>query len=167
MSRSLLVLLAAPLLVVFVACAGKAPAAKNELATSGDPKKDKTAPAEGDDSTSPQGPSGQPQPAPEEGSNPAPRPDGGARTKKDAGSGGADAGVDPGDPGDPTDPPPYDPALDPSSCWSATLLAYEEPGACVQSATTQKWYQCHDTQWYQGVDGATGPYGTCTSLHPL
>ena len=160
-------------LLFFIACAGKAPP-KNDLALSGDPKADKnpSAPAEGDDSQGPATPSGDPQPAPDESANPAPRPDGGARTK-DAGSSDPQDPQDP--PPDPQDPPPndppadppYDPALDPNSCWSATLKLYEEPGACVQSATTQLWYQCHATQWFQGVNGANGPYGKCTSLHPL
>jgi lysozyme C len=52
-------------------------------------------------------------------------------------------------------------------CWSATLGDMEDANACVQSASNGIWYQCHDGSWYRGVSGSSGPYGACTSKHPL
>ncbi len=54
--------------------------------------------------------------------------------------------------GNPPPPPPPPPPAD---------------GGCVQSSSTQLWYQCHDTMWYQGVVGDQGPYGPCTISYPL
>jgi hypothetical protein len=47
-------------------------------------------------------------------------------------------------------------------CWSATLGDMVDAGACVTSASNGIRYQCHDGQWYRGVSGSHGPYGTCS-----
>ncbi len=139
-----------------VACSS-APASKNQLATSNDTKKhNANAQGEGDDSATSPEPSGQASaPQPDDDSSPP-------QTHRDAGA-GSDAG-DPPPP--PPPPPPADAGSDPL-CYSATRMAYETEGVCVQSASTMKWYQCHDTMWYQGVVGDQGPYGACTVLYPL
>ena len=67
------------------------------------------------------------------------------------------------------DPSPDNTAADDSGggCYSATLGDMLDANACVQSKFDDVWYQCHDGQWYRGVAGSSGPYGTCTSQHPL
>jgi lysozyme C len=52
-------------------------------------------------------------------------------------------------------------------CWSATLDDMQDAGSCVQSKSNGIWYQCHEGSWYRGVAGSSGPYGKCTSKHPL
>ena len=153
MARKLLVAL---LTVGIVACSA-APKSKNELATSNDTKQKGSAQGEGDDSqTSPEpsGPTGSASaPQPDDDSSPPPR---------------KDAGADASNPPPPPPPPPPDDggAAEPM-CYSATLMDYEPEGVCVQSSSTNLWYQCHDTMWYQGVVGDEGPYGPCTISYPL
>lgn len=52
-------------------------------------------------------------------------------------------------------------------CYSATLGDMLDANACVESKFDGVWYQCHDGEWYRGVAGSSGPYGTCTSKHSL
>lgn len=52
-------------------------------------------------------------------------------------------------------------------CWSPTLGAYTADGVCVQSASTEVWYQCVDGDWAQGVADDNGPLGPCTESHAL
>lgn len=55
----------------------------------------------------------------------------------------------------------------PGGCWSGTLEEMVEANACVESKYDGGWMQCHDGLWYSGVAGYTGPYGACSSTHPL
>lgn len=59
------------------------------------------------------------------------------------------------------------PAPEGGSCNSATLGRVLPEGACVQSSSTDLWYQCESGQWYRGVSNGQGPYGPCTESHPL
>lgn len=52
-------------------------------------------------------------------------------------------------------------------CWSATIEADVEELTCVESRADGVWRQCWKGQWYRGVDGDDGPYGRCSSVHPL
>lgn len=52
-------------------------------------------------------------------------------------------------------------------CWSGTLEEMVDARTCVQSKFNDVWYQCRDGQWYRGVSGNQGPFGACTSTHPL
>jgi lysozyme C len=62
---------------------------------------------------------------------------------------------------------PADDGSGPGGCWSGTLAEMVEANTCVQSKFDDVWYQCNDTKWYRGVSGTSGPYGACTSTHPL
>jgi len=74
----------------------------------------------------------------------------------------------------PDDPTPADPPTDDNpyseedagNCWSGTLSQMVEAGGCVESQYDDAWYQCHEGKWYAG-DADSGPYGACTSSHPL
>lgn len=83
-------------------------------------------------------------------------------------------------PAEPTSDTPDDddqesePTVDPGtkttgtgSCFSATLQANRNEGACVQAESDSVVYQCHDGQWYRGVKSGKGPYGACTSTDML
>ncbi len=52
-------------------------------------------------------------------------------------------------------------------CTSATLGRTVPEGACVQSGSTDLWYQCREGKWYRGVENGSGPYGRCTEMHSL
>jgi hypothetical protein len=73
-------------------------------------------------------------------------------------------------PDDPTAPPddsnPYA-QEDEGNCWSGTLSQMVEVGGCVESQYDGAWYQCNAGKWYAGGGGGRGPYGACTSSHPL
>lgn len=64
--------------------------------------------------------------------------------------------------GDQTDEDPG-----PGGCWSGTLEEMVEAKTCVESKFDGIWFQCMNGKWYRGVSGNTGPYGTCSSVHPL
>jgi len=64
---------------------------------------------------------------------------------------------------DPT-PPPGSPSG--GGCNSATLGKSTPEGSCVQSSSTDLWYQCHDSQWFRFINGKPS-YGTCTDEFPL
>ena len=70
-----------------------------------------------------------------------------------SGSGGSTA---------PTMPPPAG-----GGCNSATLGRNVAEGACVQSSANEIFFQCHNGLWYRGVANGRGPYGACTTTHPL
>jgi len=53
------------------------------------------------------------------------------------------------------------------SCWSGTLEKTVAAGTCVESKFDGVWFQCNGGKWYRGVTGSTGPFGPCTSTHPL
>jgi hypothetical protein len=97
------------------------------------------------------------------------------RTECDSYRAPASSGTPTADPGGSssggTTPPADDPAGDPpdlgGGCYSATLGDMQDANTCVQSKFDGVWYQCHDGQWYRGVSGSSGPYGACTSQHPL
>jgi hypothetical protein len=83
---------------------------------------------------------------------------------------GAAVGAD--DPNQPVTPPPSSSPPPPAddgagACWSGTLEDMVDGNGCVQSQYDGVWYQCHDGQWYGGTDASRGPYGACTSSHPL
>ena len=59
------------------------------------------------------------------------------------------------------EPTPQAPAG--GACNSATLGKAMPEGSCVQSSSTQLWYQCEAGQWYRGVSNGSGPYGKCTT----
>jgi hypothetical protein len=65
----------------------------------------------------------------------------------------------------PAEAPPATPPAD--GCFSATLQKTMPELSCVQSNTTQLWYQCNDGKWFRGGDATEGPYGPCSSSHPL
>jgi hypothetical protein len=69
----------------------------------------------------------------------------------------------------PVDPlPDPDPAAPPAgSCWSGTLGMYLEPLGCYARKQDGMWFQCKDTLWYRNVVDGVGPFGPCTSVHPL
>lgn len=72
----------------------------------------------------------------------------------------------------PTNPAPQqddedDDAVGPGGCWSGTLQDTVDAGVCVQSKYDNIWFQCQNGKWYRGVSGNSGPYGACTSQHPL
>ncbi len=77
---------------------------------------------------------------------------------------GGAAAPDPGssDYGNDTDEDPG-----PGGCWSGTLEEMVEAKTCVQSKFDNVWFQCMNGKWYRGVSGDDGPYGACTSKHPL
>ena len=56
---------------------------------------------------------------------------------------------------------------EPGGCWSGTLQDTVDANTCVQSRYDSVWFQCRNGSWYRGVSGNTGPYGACTSTHPL
>jgi lysozyme C len=60
-----------------------------------------------------------------------------------------------------------DDAVGPGGCWSGTLQDTVDAGVCVQSRYDNVWFQCQSGAWYRGVSGNTGPFGACTSQHPL
>jgi len=68
-----------------------------------------------------------------------------------AGGGAADDADDPG----------------PGGCWSGTLEEMVDAKTCVESKFDGVWFQCHEGKWYRGVSGNQGPYGACSSQHPL
>lgn len=79
-----------------------------------------------------------------------------------AGGGGGDGGVEGGGGGG------GEGGGDPEGgCWSPTLGRDVEQHGCVQSSSSRVWFQCHDGDWYRGGDDESGPYGPCTSDHPL
>lgn len=86
-------------------------------------------------------------------------------------SGGASATTEPSEPNEPAtvggddDPPAQAPAG--GACNSATLGRTMPEGSCVQSSSTQLWYQCEGGQWFRGVSNGSGPYGQCTSMTGL
>ncbi len=55
----------------------------------------------------------------------------------------------------------------PGGCWSGTLAEMVEAKTCVESKFDGVWFQCMNGKWYRGVSGNNGPYGACTSVHPL
>ena len=65
-----------------------------------------------------------------------------------------------------TDPDP-DNNVGAGGCWSGTLQDTVDAGTCVQSKYDRVWFQCQNGNWYRGVSGSSGPYGTCSSQHPL
>jgi len=77
------------------------------------------------------------------------------------------APADPVTPADPTSPDDPYAQEDAGNCWSGTLSEMVEAGGCVESQYDDAWYQCHQGKWYGGGDDASGPYGACTSSHPL
>jgi hypothetical protein len=64
--------------------------------------------------------------------------------------------------GDDDDAPVQEPAG--GGCNSATLGKVMPEGSCVQSSSTELWYQCEAGKWYRGVSNGSGPYGKCTSM---
>ena len=60
-----------------------------------------------------------------------------------------------------------DDEVGPGGCWSGTLQDTVDAGTCVQSRYDNVWFQCQSGGWYRGVSGNTGPFGACTSTHPL
>lgn len=50
------------------------------------------------------------------------------------------------------------------ACNSATLGKVMPEGSCVQSSSTELWYQCEAGKWYRGVSNGAGPYGKCTTM---
>jgi hypothetical protein len=60
-----------------------------------------------------------------------------------------------------------------NACWSGTLNAWVELNGCYQRKSDGIWFQCHlDTAsgsnlWFRNVVDGVGPFGTCTSVHPL
>jgi hypothetical protein len=60
------------------------------------------------------------------------------------------------------EPAPQAPAD--GACNSATLGRAMPEGSCVQSSSTQLWYQCEAGLWYRGVSNGAGPYGQCTQM---
>jgi hypothetical protein len=52
-------------------------------------------------------------------------------------------------------------------CWSGTLQEMVDANTCVESKYNMVWYQCHEGLWYRGVANGQGPYGACTSSHPI
>lgn len=62
---------------------------------------------------------------------------------------------------------PDAPAGAEGGCFSKTLQRTMPELSCVQSNETSLWYQCNDGKWYRGGDSTTGPYGACSSSHPL
>jgi hypothetical protein len=83
---------------------------------------------------------------------------GGASVNSD---GNAD-GNEPATVGSDDEPAPQAPAG--GACNSATLGREMAEGSCVQSSSTQLWYQCEAGQWYRGVTDGNGPYGRCTTM---
>ena len=68
----------------------------------------------------------------------------------------------------PTGPTPSPTPDGGADCYSGTLEEIEPAGTCVESKFgSGGWFQCHDGKWYSGGDTGTGPYGACTSIHPL
>jgi hypothetical protein len=66
------------------------------------------------------------------------------------------------------DPGPSDPGEGPvPGCFSYTLQKTLPELSCVQSRSNQLWFQCKAGEWFRGGDSSAGPYGTCTSSHPL
>lgn len=61
------------------------------------------------------------------------------------------------------DEPAPTPAAD-GACNSATLGRSMPEGSCVQSSSTELWYQCEAGQWFRGVTNGNGPYGRCTQM---
>lgn len=72
-------------------------------------------------------------------------------------------------PATPTTPTTPDTSSDDTAggCYSATLEDMMDSGACVESKYDNAWMQCNSGGWYRGVSGNNGPFGPCTSLHPL
>ena len=66
-------------------------------------------------------------------------------------------------------PDPTDSAGDTSEggCYSGTLQEMVSARACVESKFDGLWFQCKEGKWYRGGDSVSGPYGPCTSHHPL
>ena len=62
-------------------------------------------------------------------------------------------------------PPSSSPAS--AGCFSFSLKKSLPELSCVQSKSSQLWFQCQDGQWFRGGDSATGPYGPCAESHPL
>ena len=62
-------------------------------------------------------------------------------------------------------PAPADPAT--GGCFSFTLQKQMPELSCVQSRTNQLWFQCKKAQWFRSGDSQTGPYGACSSSHPI
>lgn len=60
------------------------------------------------------------------------------------------------------EPEPNEPAG--GACNSATLGKTMPEGSCVQSSSTELWYQCEAGKWYRGVSNGAGPYGKCTTM---
>lgn len=52
-------------------------------------------------------------------------------------------------------------------CYSGTLEEMVDARTCVESKFDNQWFQCKDGQWFRGGDNGTGPFGACTSKHPL
>jgi hypothetical protein len=77
----------------------------------------------------------------------------------------APAGNEPDEPataGADDEPAPEAPAD--GACNSATLGRSMPEGSCVQSSSTELWYQCEAGQWFRGVTNGSGPYGQCTQM---
>lgn len=79
---------------------------------------------------------------------------------------GAPSSASGGGAGDPPEEP-SDPYAESGGCYSGTLDEMVAPKTCVQSKYDGDWYQCMNGKWYGGGDDGSGPYGACTSAHPL
>ena len=69
----------------------------------------------------------------------------------------------------PVPPPVVEVPVSPvvGSCYAGTLSKYLEPSGCYQRKSDGMWFQCKDTLWYRNVSNGVGPFGVCTSIHPL
>ncbi len=52
-------------------------------------------------------------------------------------------------------------------CYSSTLGQAVAEKTCVESHSNGIWYQCKGGDWVRGVEGNSGPAGTCSSVHAL
>ncbi len=71
---------------------------------------------------------------------------------------------------EPTPTPTPSPTPSPPSagdgCYSPTVNRRVEEASCVQAASDQSYYQCHEGYWYPANE-TTGPYGTCVAVYQL
>jgi hypothetical protein len=109
-------------------------------------------------------------------STPAPQTQNGGTVRHEGAEAGSPPDVIDDDAGTWPTPPPPPPSsvLDASNaCWSGTLNAFVELNGCYQRQSDAMWFQCHlDTAsqsnlWFRNVVDGVGPFGPCTSVHPL